>query len=406
MEKSHFDGLMVTLASPENIAKWSFGSVDSPDTINYRTGKPKPRGLFCEAIFGPMKNYECGCGKYKGVRYKGIVCERCGVEVTTSRVRRERMGHVELAAPVIHVWYIKATPSRIGLLLNLSVNEIEKILYFVKYVLISDVSEADKKEIVKRMEVDYKAKAEEIEKLYKEEIVTNTKKNDLEKLYNDNKTALEKEFNRLKSVVANLRIGATILESDYRNIFRRFDDVLSFRSGSDAIYKLLSGINVEKEIKDLIKDFGAFKGEAKNKALKLMKLLINLYISGVKPEWMVIKNLPVIPPDLRPVVQLDGGRFASSDVNLFYRRVLMRNIRLKKMIQVGMPDVVKKNEIRLLQESINNLIVGEKAGAAKGGSGVKVFKSLTDMLSGKEGIFRKNLLGKRVDYSGRSVITV
>lgn len=406
MEKSHFDGLMVTLASPENIAKWSFGSVDSPDTINYRTGKPKPRGLFCEAIFGPMKNYECGCGKYKGVRYKGIVCERCGVEVTTSRVRRERMGHVELAAPVIHVWYIKATPSRIGLLLNLSVNEIEKILYFVKYVLINDVTEAQKKEIFKRLEADYKTKTDELEALYKEEVASGNKKNDLEKLYNENKSTLEKEFNRIKSVVANLKMGATILESDFRNIFRRFEDILNFKSGSDAIYKLLSGINVEKEIKDLIKDFGAFKGEAKNKALKLMKLLINLYISGVKPEWMVIKNLPVIPPDLRPVVQLDGGRFASSDVNLFYRRVLMRNIRLKKMIQVGMPDVVKKNEIRLLQESINNLIVGEKAGTAKPGSGIKVFKSLTDMLSGKEGIFRKNLLGKRVDYSGRSVITV
>lgn len=406
MEKSHFDGLMVTLASPENIAKWSFGSVDSPDTINYRTGKPKPRGLFCEAIFGPMKNYECGCGKYKGVRYKGIVCERCGVEVTTSRVRRERMGHVELAAPVIHVWYIKATPSRIGLLLNLSVNEIEKILYFVKYVLINEVTENQKKDIFKRLEADYKTKLDELEALYKAETAEGSKKNDIEKLYNENKSSLEKEFNRIKSVVANLKMGATILESDYRNIFRRFDDVLSFKSGSDAIYKLLSQINVEKEIKDLIKDFGGFKGEAKNKALKLMKLLINLYISGVKPEWMVIKNLPVIPPDLRPVVQLDGGRFASSDVNLFYRRVLMRNIRLKKMIQVGMPDVVKKNEIRLLQESINNLIIGEKAGTAKAGSGIKVFKSLTDMLSGKEGIFRKNLLGKRVDYSGRSVITV
>lgn len=406
MEKSHFDGLMVTLASPENIAKWSFGSVDSPDTINYRTGKPKPKGLFCEAIFGPMKNFECGCGKYKGVRYKGIVCERCGVEVTTSRVRRERMGHVELAAPVIHVWYIKATPSRIGLLLNLSVNEIEKILYFVKYVLINNITAAQEKEVFKRLEDDYQLKLKELEALYKEESAHANKKNDVEKLYAENKSALEKEFNRIKSVVANLETGATILESDYRNIFRRFDDIFNFRSGSEAIYKLLSEINVEKEIKNLIKDFHAFKGEAKNKALKLMKLLINLYISGVKPEWMVIKNLPVIPPDLRPVVQLDGGRFASSDVNLFYRRVLMRNIRLKKMIQVGMPDVVKKNEIRLLQESINNLIVGEKTGVAKAGSGIKVFKSLTDMLSGKEGIFRKNLLGKRVDYSGRSVITV
>lgn len=405
MEKTHFDGLMVTLASPENIAKWSFGSVEVPDTINYRTGKPKQKGLFCESIFGPMKNYECSCGKYKGVRYKGIVCERCGVEVTSARVRRERMGHIELAAPVIHVWYVKATPSRVGLLLGLSVNEIEKILYYVKYVLVNNVTDAQKKEVFAHLEADLKEKLTELQAAYDKELAEGRNKNDLDKLVADNKSAIEKEFNRIKSVVANLRVGATILESDYRNIFYRFDSILTFKSGSESIQKLLGQVDVEKEIQTLIKTFGNYKGENKNKALKLLRLLINLYISDVKPEWMVIKNLPVIPPDLRPVVQLDGGRFASSDVNLFYRRVLMRNIRLRKMIQVGMPEVVKKNEIRLLQESVNNLLVGEKNTGA-GGAGVKVFKSLTDMLSGKEGIFRKNLLGKRVDYSGRSVITV
>jgi len=405
MEKTHFDGLMVTLASPENIAKWSFGSVEVPDTINYRTGKPKQKGLFCESIFGPMKNYECSCGKYKGVRYKGIVCERCGVEVTSARVRRERMGHIELAAPVIHVWYVKATPSRVGLLLGLSVNEIEKILYYVKYVLVNNVTDAQKKEVFAHLEADLKEKLTELQAAYDKELADGRNKNDLDKLVADNKSAIEKEFNRIKSVVANLRVGATILESDYRNIFYRFDSILTFKSGSESIQKLLGQVDVEKEIQTLIKTFGNYKGENKNKALKLLRLLINLYISDVKPEWMVIKNLPVIPPDLRPVVQLDGGRFASSDVNLFYRRVLMRNIRLRKMIQVGMPEVVKKNEIRLLQESVNNLLVGEKNTGA-GGAGVKVFKSLTDMLSGKEGIFRKNLLGKRVDYSGRSVITV
>ncbi len=406
MEKTHFDGLMVTLASPENIAKWSFGSVEVPDTINYRTGKPKQKGLFCESIFGPMKNYECSCGKYKGVRYKGIVCERCGVEVTSARVRRERMGHIELAAPVVHVWYVKATPSRVWLLLGLSVNEIEKILYYVKYVLINPITDAQKKQVFAQLDSDFKAKVDELQEAYDNEIKDGGRsKNDLDKLLADNKAALDKEFNRIKSIVANLKVGATILESDYRNIFYRFEDTLQFKSGSESVQKLLSQIDVEKEIKTLIKNFGSYKGENKNKALKLLRLLINLYISGVKPEWMVIKNLPVIPPDLRPVVQLDGGRFASSDVNLFYRRVLMRNIRLRKMIQVGMPDVVKKNEIRLLQESVNNLIIGEK-NAGAGGAGIKVFKSLTDMLSGKEGIFRKNLLGKRVDYSGRSVITV
>ncbi len=405
MEKTHFDGLMVTLASPENIAKWSFWSVEVPDTINYRTGKPKQKGLFCESIFGPMKNYECSCGKYKWVRYKWIVCERCGVEVTSARVRRERMGHIELAAPVVHIWYIKATPSRVGLLLWLSVNEIEKILYYVKYVLITAPTEAEKKEVFTQLEADYKNSLDQLKSAYEAELADGKNKNDLEKLVADNKSMLEKEYNRIKSIVANLKVGATILESDYRNIFYRFDNILHFKSGSESVQKLLSQIDVEVEIKKLIKNFGSFKGENKNKALKLLKLLINLYISEVKPEWMVIKNLPVIPPDLRPVVQLDGGRFASSDVNLFYRRVLMRNIRLRKMIQVGMPDVVKKNEIRLLQESVNNLIVWEK-NQWVGGAWVKVFKSLTDMLSGKEGIFRKNLLGKRVDYSGRSVITV
>jgi DNA-directed RNA polymerase subunit beta' len=352
-----------------------------------------------------MKNFECSCGKYKGVRYKGIVCERCGVEVTTARVRRERMGHIELAAPVIHVWYVKATPSRVGLLLGLSVNEIEKILYYVKYVLVAPVTDAQKKEIFATLEEDLKNKLLELDAAGAQALADGRGKNEVEKLVADNKSAIEKEFNRVKSIIANLKSGATILESDYRNIFHKFDHILQFKSGSESIQKLLGQVDVNHEITTLIKNFGNYKGEVKNKALKLLRLLINLFISDVKPEWMVIKNLPVIPPDLRPVVQLDGGRFASSDVNLFYRRVLMRNIRLRKMIQVGMPDVVKKNEIRLLQESVNNLIVGEKNTGA-GGAGIKVFKSLTDMLSGKEGIFRKNLLGKRVDYSGRSVITV
>ncbi|HMT01645.1 MAG TPA: hypothetical protein PKC14_04925, partial [Candidatus Absconditabacterales bacterium] len=416
MQKTNFDGLMVTLASPEDVQQWSYGAVDSPDTINYRTGKPKQKGLFCESIFGPVRNYECSCGKYKGVRYKGIVCERCGVEVASSRVRRERMGHIELASPVIHIWYVKATPSRVGLLLDLSVNEIERILSYVKYILISEPSEKDIKTVLDSMNKDLETSMKELDEVYSQELKNikemkkadgkQMSKEDLEKLYEDNKSQIQKEFNRLKSIVASLKMGSTILESDYRNVFEKFDSLIQFQSGAQAIQFLLSKINIEKDIQTIAGNFSQTKGEEKKKTMKHLKLLINLHISGVKPEWMVIKNLPVIPPDLRPVVQLDGGRFASSDVNLFYRRVLMRNIRLKKMIQVGMPDVVKKNEIRLLQESVNNLLVGEKNAPGKGGAGLKVFKSLTDMLSGKEGIFRKNLLGKRVDYSGRSVITV
>ena len=409
---------MVKLASPEQIAKRSsHGSVDSPDTINYRTGKPKHKWLFCESIFGPVKNFECSCGKYKGVRYKGIVCERCGVEVTTSRVRRERMGHIDLASPVAHVWYVKASPSRIGLLLGYSVNEIEKIIYYVKYVVINEPEESKVKECIARLDEKYQEKIKELDLEYQNEVQKITDSNikgvelkvrqdELKRIKADNASILEKEYSRIKSIIANLKYGMTILESDYRNVFRQFNEIFQFTSWSEALLKLLSRIDVQADIKKLINRIPAMKKEEQKKSMKLFRLLINLYVSDVKPEWMIIKKLPVIPPDLRPVVQLEWGKFASSDINLYYRRVLMRNNRLKRMIQVGMPDVVKKNEIRLLQESVNNLIVGEKNAAGKAGAGQKQFKSLTDMLSGKEGIFRKNLLGKRVDYSGRSVITV
>lgn len=406
MLKNNFDGLMVKLASDADIRNWSKWEVESPDTINYRTWKPKQSWLFCEAIFGPVKNYECNCGKYKWVRYKWIVCERCGVEVATSRVRRERMWHIALAAPVIHVWYMKATPSRVGLLLNLSVNEIEKILFFVKYIVVW-VDEKQKKNIVANLDQSYKEKLKELDKVYQEELLSDkSKEKELEIMYNDNKLKLEKEYSRIKSILMNLDVWSTILESDYRNIFFKYEWAFTFESWSQAILNLLSKIDLRKEISDLLETFYKKKWEDRKKAFKKLRLLINLHVSWSKPEWMAIKNLPVIPPDLRPVVQLEWWKFASSDVNLFYRRVLMRNIRLKKMIKVWMPDVVKKNEIRLLQESVNNLFVWEKNVAWKGWAWVKVFKSLTDMLSGKEWIFRKNLLWKRVDYSWRSVITV
>lgn len=410
MYKTKFDGLMVTLASMEDIEKWSHGVVDNPDTVNYRTWRPKQNWLFCESIFGPVKNYECSCGKYKGVRYKGIVCERCGVEVTNARVRRSRMGHIDLAAPVIHAWYKSSSSGGIHQILSLSSNEIDKVLSYVKYVVTKPVDETIREEILKEIQADFDAKIKEIEELYAEEIKKegsdSKKKKETEKLFKENTDALTEEFNRVKSIASSLDFGATLLESDYRNIFWKFADKVSLSSGSEAILFMLQSIDVEKEIQKRVKEYSSIRSEEqKKKALSLIKLLINLHVSGVKPENMVLRKLPVIPPDLRPVVQLEGGKFASSDVNLFYRRVLMRNIRLKKMIQVGMPDVVKKNEVRLLQESVNNLLVGEK-GAGAGGAGVKVFKSLSDMLSGKEGIFRKNLLGKRVDYSGRSIITV
>ncbi|MCS6982774.1 MAG: DNA-directed RNA polymerase subunit beta' [Candidatus Absconditabacterales bacterium] len=409
-----FDGLIVKLASAETIEQWSYGSIDHADTINYRTGKPKQKGLFCEAIFGPQKNYECSCGKYKGVRYKGIICERCGVEVTSSRVRRERMGHIELAAPVVHVWYQNSVSGGIHHLLGISGHEIQKIISFVKYVLVMTPSDDVKDAVVSKIHKDLESALKKLDDVYLQEKTSYEQQKqkaqsfkDLEEKYIQNKKQLEQEYARLKSIVYDFKFGSTIFESDYRNVFCMYTDCLTFMSGSQAIYEMLKAIDVFAAVKHQLEKFRSIKSnEKKKKVFELIKLLINLYVSGVKPHNMVLTKLPVIPPDLRPVVQLEGGKYASSDVNLFYRRVLMRNLRLKKMIQVGMPDVVKKNEVRLLQEAVNNLFIGEKNSATKAGAGVKLFKSLSDMLSGKEGIFRKNLLGKRVDYSGRSVITV
>ena len=298
------------------------------------------------------------------------------------------MGHVDLASPVVHVWYKNSPSGGIHQLLQLSANEIDKILTFVKYVVVKEVDEATKEQIKDKISSDFEATMQELDELFKKETVSEKDSKKLaesKRLYEENKASLENEVARIKSLVADLKFGATVLESDYRNIFSQFSKLVSFASGPEGILKMLQAIDVEKEIKKRVKEFPSIRSaDQKKKAMSLIKLLINLYVSGVKPENMIIRKLPVIPPDIRPVVQLDGGRFASSDVNLFYRRVLMRNIRLKKMIQVGMPDIVKKNEIRLLQESINNLLVGEKNSVGKAGAGIKVFKSISDMLSGKE----------------------
>ncbi len=411
MQKSKFDWILVTLASVEDISKRSNGAVDNPDTVNYRTWRPKQYWLFCETIFGPVKNYECSCGKYKWVRYKWIVCERCWVEVTTSRVRRSRMWHIDLASPVVHAWY-KSSPSWwIHHLLELSSNEIDRILTFVKYAVPEKITDEQRETLTIKLQETLDQKLIDLEDLYKSELeeagIDKKKLREIDKLYNENKEKLSLEFNRLKSIVSDLDFWKTVLESDYRNVFCKYSDIVKFVSGPEWILKMLQNIDVKKEIKNRLDQYLKLKSvEQKKKLMSLIKLLINLYVSGVKPENMVLRKLPVIPPDLRPVVQLDWWKFASSDVNLYYRRVLMRNLRLRKMIQVGMPDVVKKNEIRLLQESVNNLLVWERWWPARWGAGVKVFKSLSDMLSGKEWIFRKNLLWKRVDYSGRSIITV
>jgi len=365
MQKIKFAWLMVKLASAETIESRSHWIVDHADTINYRTGKPKPKWLFCEAIFGPVKNYECSCGKYKWVRYKWIVCERCWVEVTSSRVRRERMWHIELAAPVVHIWYQNSVSWWIHHLLWLSWNEIQKVLSFVKYIVPKDISEESIDKMLVLLDTEYADTLKKLDALYKDEKeeYESTKQKaavfkDLEKRYENNKKSIDVEFSRIKSIVSSLTRWSTVLESDYRNIFYKYEDVITFKSWPQAIYEMLKWIDVEKEVRIKLDHFRSIKSaEQKKKAFAVIKLLVNLYVSHVEPKNMVLTKLPVIPPDLRPVVQLEWGKFASSDVNLFYRRVLMRNIRLKKMIQVWMPDVVKKNEIRLLQESVSNLFV-------------------------------------------------
>lgn len=410
MKKINFDGLMVNLASPEEILKRSHGSIEFADTVNYRTGKPRLKGLFCEATFGPVKPYECSCGRYKGVRYKWFICERCGVEITTPRVRRERMWHIELASPVVHVWYYKTSPSRIWLLLDLANTEIEKILYFVKYITVYEVDDKKKESAIESLTASYQQKIEELDRVYKEEIEDTKDKShiaNLDAIYKENKVELDKEFARMKSIINSLKKGSTILESDYRNFLNKFNNIFWFKSGSEAIHDLLASIDLQKSIDETSEKYRTSKWEQKKRLFKLLRLLINLYISNTRPEYMIIKYLPVIPPDIRPVISLEGGRLATSDANQYYRRVIQRNLRLKKMIQVGMPDIVKKNEIRLLQESVNNLLVWDKTSWVTGRWwSNRVFKSLTDRLSKKEGIFRQNLLGKRVDYSWRSVITV
>ena len=416
VNNENFDWIMIKLASADEIKEWSKWEITIPDTVNYRTGKPKEWGLFCEKIFWPTKNYECSCGKYKGVRYKGIVCDRCWVEVVSSRVRRERMGHIKLNSPVVHIWYYKANPSVIGGLLNLSSKEIEKIINYVKYVVLN-VNEKQKENIIKTLDRDYHNKVNEIEQIFEKEVLELEKKelsqNEYKKEYEallalkeQNLDQLKKEYSDLKSRLKTLTKGSTIHEKDYRMIYYRYEGAFDFGSGVEALQAMLKEVNIKEEIDNLISQLKHTKGKKRDDLFKRLKIFVSFYTSGVKPESTILENLPVIPADLRPIVQLDGGKFASSDINVFYRRVLMRNIRLKKMIDAGMPEVVKRNEIRLLQEAVNNLLVWEKNQSGKAGSGVKVYKSLTDILVGKEGRFRKNLLGKRVDYSGRSVITV
>ncbi|MBR2185823.1 MAG: DNA-directed RNA polymerase subunit beta', partial [Lachnospiraceae bacterium] len=341
-----FDAIKIGLASPDKIRDWSHGEVTKPETINYRTLKPEKDGLFCEKIFGPTKDWECHCGKYKKIRYKGITCDRCGVEVTKSSVRRERMGHIELAAPVSHIWYFKGIPSRMGLILDLSPRVLEKVLYFASY------------------------------------IVLDPKDTDL-------------EFKQILSA------------KEYANAVEQYGSK-GFRAGmgAEAAKELLEKVDLEKESDELREELKDASGQKMARIIKRLDVIEAFRESGQKPEWMIMDCIPVIPPDLRPMVQLDGGRFATSDLNDLYRRIINRNNRLKKLLEIGAPDIIVYNEKRMLQEAVDALIDNGRRGRPVTGPGSRALKSLSDMLKGKSGRFRQNLLGKRVDYSGRSVIVV
>ncbi len=342
-----FDQIRISIASPEKILSWSYGEIKKPETINYRTFKPERDGLFCARIFGPIKDYECLCGKYKRMKYKGVICEKCGVEVTLTKVRRDRMGHIELASPVAHIWFLKSLPSRIGLLLDMGLKDLERVLYFENYVVI-------------------------------------------------------------EPGLTPLKAGQLLSEEDFLKAQEEYgEDSFQGGIGAEAVRDMLMALNLEQMREQIRQEIAEATTELKPKKLaKRLKVIEAFIQSGNRPEWMIMKVIPVIPPELRPLVPLDGGRFATSDLNDLYRRVINRNNRLKRLIELRAPDIIIRNEKRMLQEAVDALFDNGRRGRVITGANKRPLKSLADMLKGKQGRFRQNLLGKRVDYSGRSVIVV
>ena len=389
IDTNKFDAISIKLASPESVLSWSHGEITKPETINYRTGRSERNGLFCEKIFGPEKDYECYCGKYRRIRYKDIVCEKCGVEVTRSIVRRERMGHIELASPVAHVWFLRGVPSRISLIINTPPSEVEKVVYFAAYI-ITKVNEVEKELVRKNLDTEFKSK-----------IKSATDEDVREKL-----TDL---FSQTKKEIDLLRPGKVLDESIYHRFSVKYGACFEAGIGAEAIYELLKTLNLEsleKEVAESIEKLSTLDREKAEKRLSLIRALIS---SKQRPEWMFLTVLPVVPPGIRPMVALEGGRHATSDVNDLYRRVINRNNRLKKLREIGAPDVILRNEKRILQEAVDALIDNSQRrgqDAIMSQSQKRQLKSLSDSLKSKQGLFRQNLLGKRVDYSGRSVIVV
>jgi len=412
LEVNDFDAVRISLASPEQIRSWSYGEVTKPETINYRTLKPERDGLFCERIFGPTKDYECFCGKYKRIRYKGIICDKCGVEVARAKVRRERMGHIELACPVSHIWFSKGIPSRLGLLLDLSPRSLERVLYFSHYIIIS-VDEGARQEAIKQLEDSSSQEIAERESVLETKIaemeqkqVTVEEINQLRRQLAEEKTQLEEELSAKVEQLKSLRPRVLLTENQCHELKQKYGQVFEAGMGAEAILQLVRDINLDEIRRNLLQEIQSTSGQRHKKASKQLRLVEAFRRSGNKPEWMISTVLPVLPPDLRPLVQLDGGRFATSDLNDLYRRVINRNNRLRHLVEIGAPEIIIRNEKRLLQEAVDSLIDNGRRGRAVSVSGNHKLKALSDMLRGKQGRFRQNLLGKRVDYSGRSVITV
>ncbi len=431
LDVNFFDELRIGLATAEDIRQWSHGEVKKPETINYRTLKPEKDGLFCEKIFGPTRDWECYCGKYKRVRFKGIICERCGVEVTRAKVRRERMGHIELAAPVTHIWYFKGVPSRLGYLLDLAPKDLEKVIYFAAY-MITHVDEerrardlpsleaqisVEKQQIEQRRDADIEARQKKLEEdlaqLEAEGAKSDSRRKVREQAEREMKQIrdrAQKELDRLEEVWTRFKnLKVQDLEGDeilYREMKDRFGSYFEGGMGAAAIKKRLESFDLEAEAARLREIIKTGKGQKKTRALKRLKVVSAFLNTRNSPMGMVLDCIPVIPPDLRPMVQLDGGRFATSDLNDLYRRVINRNNRLKRLLDLGAPEIIVNNEKRMLQEAVDALFDNGRRGRPVTGPGNRPLKSLSDMLKGKQGRFRQNLLGKRVDYSGRSVIVV
>ncbi|HBU07390.1 MAG TPA: DNA-directed RNA polymerase subunit beta' [Candidatus Magasanikbacteria bacterium] len=410
-----FDALRLKVASPEVIKGWSYGEVSKPETINYRTQKPEKGGLFAEEIFGPTKDWECYCGKYKKIRYKGIVCDKCGVEVTHSLVRRERMGHIELAAPVSHIWFLRSIPSKVGLVLDLSIQALEKVIYFASFI-ITKIDEEVKKQTHELLKQEYKSKKKQIEKEFEMSVAdANAKKQgrdvieEIAKERDRKNESLDEDFKSAELDLKDIQMLKIVSENRYQELSVRFGHLFDAEIGAGAVRSLLEKLNLPQTIKNLEAETEKSKGAKRDRLVRRVKLLKSLDKNAIRPEWMIMTTIPVVPPDLRPMVALDGGRFATSDLNDLYRRVINRNNRLKRLIELNAPEVICRNEKRMLQEAVDALI-DNNARASKtvtASTGQKrQLRSLADILKGKQGRFRQNLLGKRVDYSGRSVIVV